>query len=65
MNRTKGALFAIFLVGMDRPDSPLWLSLITALAQLAASAYLVWYFWSDTTPRESYVQRIAGKRVER
>ena len=65
MNRTKSALLAILAVGMDRPDGPLWLSLITAIAQLIATAYLVWYFWSDTTPRESYVQRIAGKRVER
>lgn len=66
MSRTKYAIFALFVARQDT-FGPLWLQAILSILSMVAMGYLLWFIWSDTEPRETYTQRVAGKpiRVER
>ena len=65
MNRTKFAITALMAWGTPVPDGPPWFIAIVAVMRMSAGAYLLWYFFSDTEPRETYAIRPKGWRVER
>ena len=62
MTRTKSAILAVWVTTMD-PFGPAWLRAIIGLVGLAAAAYVVWFLWSDTEPRETYTRKVEARKV--